>query len=357
MQAAAAALEAGSAGTAQAAIPSATPNDIRSRYREVKLVTPLKRRGSRRRALLFSAAGVFALLLLAAISIPNLQRSRTARMVVTERQTGLSAPAASPTYSVNGTLSDRATQAVAHQNKDLRDEGVPSGPMIIRSAALEIIARDFENARAATQQIVSKYQGYFAGMNTTGQAQQGRHFTATIRVPAAQLDAAMAALKQLGTVTAESQTGEEVTQQYVDLVARLKNSRHTEQRLVEVLQNRTGKVADILEVEREIARVREQIEQMEAQRKLMENQVRFATLQLALAEEYQKPAGAVKPTGVGTLLWNSLVDGGRTALDGAIELAAFVLRVAPSLLLWGTLLAWPARKLWRHLRPRFASPA
>lgn len=64
-----------------------------------------------------------------------------------------------------------------------------------------------------------------------------------------------------------SQGGEEVTQQYVDLLARLANGIHTEQRLTEILRTRTGKLQDVLKVELEIDRVRGEIEEMRRKRK------------------------------------------------------------------------------------------
>ena len=88
--------------------------------------------------------------------------------------------------------------------------------------------------------------------------------------------------KKFGRVDTEAQTGEEVTAQYVDLQARLANSKNTEQRLTDVLRQRTGKLSDVLEVETEIARVRGEIESMEAERKTMATQVAFATLNLTL---------------------------------------------------------------------------
>ena len=68
------------------------------------------------------------------------------------------------------------------------------------------------------------------------------------------------AVEMLGRVERESQSGEEVTRQHEDLVARLKNCRDTEQRLRQILQQRTGNLSDVLEVEEEIGRVRGEID-------------------------------------------------------------------------------------------------
>jgi Domain of unknown function (DUF4349) len=77
-------------------------------------------------------------------------------------------------------------------------------------------------------------------------------------------------------------------------VARLKNSRETELRLQTILTQRTGKIGDVLEVEREIARVRGEIEQLEAEQKSLEHRVEFATVDLSLTEEYQVPVESTR---------------------------------------------------------------
>jgi hypothetical protein len=173
--------------------------------------------------------------------------------------------------------------------------------------------------------------------------------TAILRVPSDQLDAALAELKKLGRVEQESQGGEEVTEQYVDLTARLTNAKNTEQRLIEVLRERTGKVADILAVEQEIARVRGEIERMTAERKSLEGRVSLATINLQLHEEY-KAQIEVAPPSTAIRLHNAMVEGYRGVVDSVVGLTLFLLSYGPSLLFWGLIFFWPARMLWRRVR-------
>jgi len=279
------------------------------------------------------AGGFAVLLIVAAISIPNLLRSRSAAIQTAEH-----------TAQFEPIPSDEA-------NKD-KGEGrtsASSGPMIIRTAALTIVTKEFDNTRAAMEQVVRKHGGYIAQLSTAGRPGSAQSLSATVRIPADKLDAALAELKTLGRVEGEMVSGEEVTQQYVDLVARLANARHTEQRLVQVLQQRTGKVADVLEVEREIARVREEIERMDAQRKNLEKQVQFATVNLRITEEYKAQVG-VPEASVGTQVWNAAVEGYRTLTETLLGLILFLLRQGPVLLFWLALFWWPARFVWRRVR-------
>jgi uncharacterized protein DUF4349 len=94
---------------------------------------------------------------------------------------------------------------------------------------------------------------------------------AALRVPADQLAPTVAEIKGLGRVEAESQGGEEVTSQYIGIDARLTNARNTEQRLTDLLRQRTGKLADVLAVELELGPVRGEIERMEAENKSLIN--------------------------------------------------------------------------------------
>ena len=109
----------------------------------------------------------------------------------------------------------------------------------------------------------------------------------------------------------------------MDLVARLKNARETEQRLQNVLRTRTGKVSEVLEVEQEMARVREEIESMEAERKTLEHRVDFAAVNVQLVEEYKAHLDSSLPA-FSTRLHNALVTGYRDALETLVSLLLFL---------------------------------
>ena len=231
---------------------------------------------------------------------------------------------------------------------------VANGPMIIRSAQLSLITKEFDKARANLEAILKRHRGYVGELKAGGTTGSGRTLTATLRVPADQLDATLTEVKTLGRVESESQSGQDVTSQYVDLQARLSNARTTEQRLTDLLRNRTGKLSDVLQVEQEVDRVRGEIEQMEAERKNMSNQVSYATLNATIAEDYKAQLQVVPPS-TSTRLSNAAVEGYRSMADGVVSLALFLLSTGPSLLLWGVVLFLPARLIWKKVRRSFAS--
>jgi hypothetical protein len=118
--------------------------------------------------------------------------------------------------------------------------------------------------------------------------------------------------------------------------------------LIDVLEKRTGKLSDVLAVEQELARVREEIERMEAGLKNLQNRVSFATLQVELREEYK--AHLEMTPSIGGRLGNAVVEEFRAAADSLVGVVLFLLNVGPLLLLWALVLVWPARYLWRRVR-------
>jgi len=224
-----------------------------------------------------------------------------------------------------------------------------AGPMIVRTASVTVLTKEFEKTRAGLEDVLRHHHGYSAELTAGSQTGRARTLSVTYRVPVDQLDAVLAEIKKLGHVEQESQSGEEVTSQYVDLTARLSNARKTEQRLIEILAQRTGKLSDVLAVEEELSRVRGEIEGMEAELKSLQNRVSFATLQVELREEY-KAELEITPPSMGTRLRNAVVEGYRSAVDSLVGLVLFLLNVGPFLLLWALILFWPTRLIWRRLR-------
>jgi hypothetical protein len=231
-----------------------------------------------------------------------------------------------------------------------------STPMIARNVSLSIVAKDFDAARGSLDAILARHNGYAAELNVATPQGHARTIQASLRIPAPQLVAAVAELKALGRVENETQNGEEVTQQHADLLARLKNSCETEQRLQDILRTRTGKVKDVLEVEQEIARVRGEIEQMEAEQQTLEHRVNFGTIDLKLAEEYKAQLSSPAPS-VGMQLRNASVTGFRNASETLLGIILFFAESGPTLLLWVLILLLPAWLLWRRYQRSLAMAA
>jgi Domain of unknown function (DUF4349)/Putative zinc-finger len=225
----------------------------------------------------------------------------------------------------------------------------PAGPMIARTVSLTIVVRDVPAARAALDAILAQHRGYAAQLNINTPENYARSFNASLRIPAPELPTALPDLRRLGQVQSESQSGEEVTQQHTDLVIRLNNARETEQRLRAILQQRTGKVSEVLEVEEQISNTRGEIERMEAEQKALEHRVDFASVDVQLTEEYKAQLNPPSSS-IGTRLHNAFVSGIHNAGNTLLGIVLFFEEYGPVLLLWFVVLATPIWLLWRRWR-------
>lgn len=231
------------------------------------------------------------------------------------------------------------------------DASAPAGPMIAQTVSFVIIANNYDQASAAVDRLAASQGGYVQKLATEDRLAAAREFSATVHVPAAQLGSFLAELRKLGHVERETRTNEEVTDQYVDLQARIKSARASEQRMLGLLATRAGKLEDVLDAERELARIREEIESMEGQRNLLAHRVSYATVEIQLREEYREQlhTGASSTT---TGLRNSLVEGLRNLEDGVVGLLVFLFAYGPSMLFWCALFLVPGYFIWRRARSR-----
>ena len=230
------------------------------------------------------------------------------------------------------------------------NEVANNGPMIARIAELTLTARDFDQIRARIDAILKRHHGYFGELTVNTPVVAGRTLQGKLQLPADQLDSAMNEIKQLGHVDSESQSGEDVTAQYIDLDARLSNARHTEQRILDVLRERTGKLSDVIEAEQELERVRGEIEQMEAQKRAMVKRVAYSTLTLTVNEEYKAQLHVADS--LPTQFRNAGVDGLRSVGGSLVAVALFAMSAGPMIIVWGAIVFFPARYAWRRLRRR-----
>jgi hypothetical protein len=221
--------------------------------------------------------------------------------------------------------------------------------MIVRTASMSLISDSFDQIRESLERLVASHQGRVTSMNVTGDPSSRRSLRATVGVAAARMDALLAGLRGLGKVQEESLGSEDVTESFRDLTLRTANARREEQRLVELLSRRTSDLADVLAVERELARVRLEIERMEAETRATQQRVDLATVTLTVQEQYRADL-ALGPLPLPTRFKNALVDGSRHAAESLIAAAILLLQIAPMLLVWGLILAWPVRWAWRRVR-------
>lgn len=169
---------------------------------------------------------------------------------------------------------------------------------LIWTASLQVEVPNFRAAAEEVSRAALAFGGYVSDRQSSEDGSGRQRGQITVRIPSAKFDGAMSALKKLGRVKTEGVTTQDVTKAYADLETRLKVKRETATRLREILTRQTGKVSEVLEVEREIARVVEEIEQAEGERLYMDNLVSLSTITLTLYE----PDSIVSPSALDPII-------------------------------------------------------
>lgn len=168
-----------------------------------------------------------------------------------------------------------------------------SARMLIRTANVGIKVDSLEVAMAALRRLASALGGTVGNVSVNAGEFQVRSATLELRVPSARFADAMAGMSPIGKVEYSNESAEDVGEEYVDLTARIANAKRLESRLIDLLATRTGKLEDVLAVERELARVREEIERQQGRGRYLSTRVATSTLSVTVSE----PAPVVSEPG------------------------------------------------------------
>ncbi|MEJ0001262.1 MAG: DUF4349 domain-containing protein [Verrucomicrobiota bacterium] len=163
---------------------------------------------------------------------------------------------------------------------------------LIRDAQLTLEVKSYQ---ATVDQVtaLAKADGGYVDTSASQRGGNGKlQGTVVVKVLPQDLDGFLLKLRDLGTVKDQSIGTQDVTKDYYDTQARLVNAQKMEAQLQDLLKRENGKVSDLLAVERELGRVRGEIEQMQGQLKLYDFQVQYATVTIQIAEKDLKSTAA-----------------------------------------------------------------
>lgn len=198
---------------------------------------------------------------------------------------------AAPSDNTNGTTEK---VIVTGSNVPVAEEVAPSSSAtpaalanrkLIRNATVDLEIVSFDNAVQKITALANEERGYVATSSSEKQENGKLSGEVVVKVLPENLDTFLQKIRGLGELKNQTLGTEDVTKNYFDTDARLKNARVMEQRLIEMLKTKTGKVSDLLQVEKELGRVREEIEKMQGELKFWDSQVQFATVTINLAEK------------------------------------------------------------------------
>lgn len=176
-----------------------------------------------------------------------------------------------------------ATFAAGNANPQSAAFQIPT-QMIIRTGAVSIEVDSVEQAVARVTDLAARSGGLVANASLQTGENEVRSATLEVKVPADRYDATLDGLRAVGEVKNSSTTSQDVGEEFVDVSARVTNAKRLEDRLITLLATRTGKLEDVLNVERELARVREEIERYEGRLRYLKAKVAMSTIVVSLFE-------------------------------------------------------------------------
>ncbi len=197
--------------------------------------------------------------------------------------------------------------------------------MVIREATLELRADAPQAAAVEVTRAVEKAGGFVVTSDATGTGKDVTRIDVTVRVPSKKFESTLAELRQLGVVLRENITGQDVTEEFVDVTARLKAKRELESRFLSLLQT-AATVEDTLRIEQELSRVRTDIERFEGRARFLQDRVSMSTIRVTATSPFQ-------PADPDSESFSSAI--GRAFSDGAglfVDVCGGIIRVAAALL-------------------------
>lgn len=223
---------------------------------------------------------------------------------------------------------------------------------IIRNAELTLESDDLEQVQKLVSSIAEAKGGFVTEVqqSITDRRATGRDtVNIALRVPADKFAETLDEIRQAaGRVIFENVKGQDVTEEFIDIEARLKSHRALEEQFLEIMK-RANTVADALNVQRELANVRGEIEKVEGRKKFLENQASLSTIRLRI-----QTSAAISASGSG--FFYRLTDAVSTGFDAALSfilgLVTVLIAVIPFLLFICLPLILVLRYLWKRIRRR-----
>jgi hypothetical protein len=234
---------------------------------------------------------------------------------------------------------------------------------IIRDAELTIEVDAPKDGQARIGSIAESLGGFVVTsefkQNGGGPSRPRETVTVVVRVPANQFNAALEAIRGLaGRVVQEKQSGQDVTEEYIDLEARIRTQKALEGQFLEIMKQ-ARKVEDALEVQRQLAEVRNEIERLEGRRRFLDNRSSLSTITVNL--QTSAPLVTASTTGFGHDVKQAFGDGVDTAVaivSGIIRLVIVLVPVVLFILLpAGLVLRFAVRRVPWFKKPKPAAEA
>jgi hypothetical protein len=224
---------------------------------------------------------------------------------------------------------------------------------IIRNAEITMEVSSTTDTQHRVTSIADSHGGFVVNSESKQRenvdpAQRTLDIKLVVRVPATKFGVAFDEIKKLASNTPSEQvTGQDVTEEFIDLEARIKTQKALEVQFLEIMRQ-AYKVADALEVQRQIADVRTEIEKLEGRKRFLENRSSLSTITVNI--QAPRPTIVVTSTGFGHSIREAVSDSIGMASDMVLFFVRFVILMVPILVFVGLPSGLVARYLMRRAK-------
>jgi len=222
--------------------------------------------------------------------------------------------------------------------------------MIIKTGWLNLVVKDVVDVAKKIAEYAEKSGGWVVYSNIS-ERETIPSGTITVRVPAEKFEQAKEYFRSLAVrVTNESVQSQDITEEYTDLQARLRNLEATENQLLEIMK-KAGTISETLDVFEQLTNIREQIERIKGKMEYLEQSVKMSsiTVNLALSEELLPipPSEKWRPKYVLLQTWKNVLNFWK-------EFSYFIIRVVVWAQVWipALIIFWYGRKIYKKIRKK-----
>ncbi|ANM30184.1 hypothetical protein ABI59_12270 [Acidobacteria bacterium Mor1] len=213
--------------------------------------------------------------------------------------------------------------------------------MLIRRADMVVEVDDIDAGVWEVENLVDRHGALISDTQVRRGEDETREAWLNVQVAPEGFQELLAEFRTLGVVHVEQVKTDDVTKAYADLGTRLEAKERTADRLRELLSNRTGELADVLKVERELERLIVEMERMKGERRYYESKVAVSTISVKLRETVEEPLVAAAP---GPIV-EAVRDAVKTLEHSTALLVYLIVAVAPWMAL--AALGWWSVRLMR----------
>lgn len=251
-------------------------------------------------------------------------------------------------YTMSDTLVPRAEKGTAGLNV------AETQPHVIKTGDIMLRVKDVHQSIEYVRTIVTAKNGFVESSSVNDSGQGPRSAWMTIRIPVAAFEGTLAELRQHGVVTLnESTNGQDVTMEFVDLEADLRNARAEEASYLEILK-RSGDIEDVLAVTERLADVRGRIERLEGRKRYLENRTDLATISVSLTEEtrVELPSRTWKPGEIWREAISDLIVALQNLVNFLIRAAVSIVGLLLPIVILTAIVVWIGWKIFNAIRRR-----